>query len=278
MRTKLFTRLLTLALVLMMTLSVPAMADECALCGKESGNDAYLCAACLLGLMEEKDISGGLEVTQAIVNEDGTLTIAWADSANNGPYTVYYELLEQAPVPFGWTAAKGLAMNAITLTQLGPGVSYVITIVDAAGNQVEYTYYAPHVEYGNEIGAQIGFKTLRCLEYRREWQWSADEIALDNGFTHGLYLRLHYSMLKKTRWYSFSVAVEAPNGFADVVLSGDLTLTYGRSELPAWGFVPMDSYFSYLERYYGGIPVGEYTVSMYFDGKYIHGGTFTVDK
>ena len=51
MRLKLFTRLMTLALVLMMILSVPALAASCALCGKDSGSDAYLCAACLLGLL-----------------------------------------------------------------------------------------------------------------------------------------------------------------------------------------------------------------------------------
>lgn len=278
MRTNPVTRLVMLALVFMMTLSIPARAEDCALCGKETGNDAYLCAACLLGLMEEKDISGGLEITGAAANEDGSVSLFWEDAAENGPYTVYYELLERAPVPFGWTAAKDVYGSGINLTQLVPGMSYVFTVADAAGNKAEYTYYAPKVENGNEIGARIGMTTLKLYDCRTKAPWSASEIAQDNGVGHGLYLRLDYSMLKKTRNYAFALAVEAPNGFADVVLSGHLTLTYGKSTLPAWGYIPVDDYFSYLERYYGGVPAGEYRVTMYFDGKYVHSDVFNVGE
>lgn len=276
MRRNTLTRLLLLALVLMMTLSIPARAESCALCGKETGNEAYLCAACLLNLMEEKDVSGGLEIIGAAANEDGSVTLFWEDAAENGPYTVYYELLESAPVPFGWTAAQDAYGSGIILTQLAPGMSYKFTVADASGNKAEYTYYAPKVVNGNEIGARIGVTTQKMYESRTKTPWVASEIALDNGIEHGLYLRLDYSMLKKTRYYAYSLAVEAPNGFADVVASGNLTLTYGKSTLPAWSFIPMDDYFSYLERYYGGIPAGEYKVTMYFDGKFVHSDVFNV--
>lgn len=276
MRTMTITRLFILAMVLMMLPAVPAMAEDCALCGKETGNDAYLCAQCLLDMMEEKDLSGGMEITGAVTNDNGTVTLTWTDSGENGPYSVYYALLEQAPVPFGWTAASAQQGKSITLTQLVPGVSYVFTVENAQGNRVQHVYYAPKVVNGNEIGAKIGFKTLRHLEFRNEWQWSAAEIEADNGFEHGLYMRLHYSMLKRTRNYAFCVAVEAPGGFSDVVYSGTLTLNYGKSIVPAWGFIRMDDYFSCLERYYGGVPAGEYKVTMYFDGKYVHSDFFTV--
>ena len=91
-------------------------------------------------------------------------------------------------------------------------------------------------------------------------------------------MKLAYSMLRKTRYYAFSVTVEAPNGFADVVLSGDITLNYGKSEVPAWGFIALDDYFSYLERYYGGVPTGEYLVTMNFDGKPAYTVSFEVGK
>lgn len=279
MRIKLFTRLMTLALVFMMTLSIPALADSCALCGKETGSDAYLCAACLLDMLAEKDISGGMEITGAETGEDGRVTLTWTDTADNGPYTVYYELLEAAPVPFGWTAAEGVQETTFTLAQLAPGVSYVFTVMDASGNQVEQVYYAPQPEDGNEIGARIRFKTMRRIDRTsKKTTWSAAEIAEDNDYRHGLYLRLTYSPLKKTRHYAFCVTVEAPNGFADVIFSGDLELKHGKSQVPVWGFVGMDDYFSCLERYYGGIPAGEYTVTMYFDGGYVDSETFTVKE
>lgn len=279
MRIKLFTRLITLALVFMMTLSIPALADSCALCGKETGSEAYLCAACLLDMLAEKDISGGMEITGMEVGEDGRVTLTWQDAANNGPYTVYYELLESAPVPFGWTAAEDVAETTLTLPQLAPGVSYVFIVADASGNQVEQVYYAAQPEDGNEIGARIRFKTMRRHDRTsKQTTWSAAEIAEDNDYRHGLYLRLTYSPLKKTRYYAFCVAVEAPNGFADVIFSGDLELSHGKSQVPVWGFVGMDDYFSYLERYYGGVPTGEYTVTMYFDGGYVDSETFTVKE
>lgn len=279
MRANSVTRLLALALVLMMALSLPALAESCALCGKETGSETYLCANCLLGLLEEKDISGGLEITGAALDEDGSVTLRWVDEANNGPYNVYYELLDSATVPFGWTAATNVRSNAVTLTQLVPGVSYVFTVEDASGNKAEYVFYAPALENGNEIGAKIRIHTkLRRDRKVLEYPFSASEIMENNGREHGLYMKMAYSMLRKTRHYAFSVTVEAPNGFADVVLSGALTLNYGKSEVPAWGFIGLDDYFSYLERYYGGVPTGEYLVTMHFDGKPVYTVSFNVGE
>ena len=277
MRLKLFTRLMTLALVLMMIWSVPALAATCALCGKDSGSDAYLCAACLLELLEEKDVAGGLEITGAVPEDDGTLTLCWHDAAQNGPYTVYYELLEAAPVAFGWTAAEGVHNTCLNLDRLVPGVSYLLTVKDASGNTAEYTYFAQQPGEAERIGAKIRFKNMRYINDQYvSGPWKASEIMQDNGVPHGLYLRLNYSTLKKTREFAFCVAVEAPNGFADVILSGNLKMEHGKSQMPAWGFIDMEDYLSILERYYGGVPAGEYIVTMYFDGGVAASETFTI--
>lgn len=276
MRTKPVSRLLALAVVLMMIPAFSALAESCILCGRDSGSDAYLCANCLLDMMAEKDISGGLEITGVETNADGSVTLRWADAAANAPYSVYYELLERAPVPFGWTAAEGTDANALLLTQLAPGVSYVFTVVDAAGNKVETVYYAPAVENGNEIGLKTHIHTRhRYGEKVLNRPFSVTEIQ-QRSTEHGLALKMNYSMLKKTRNYAFCVTVEAPNGFADVVYSGQLTLNYGKSEVPAWGFIELDDYFACLERYYGGVPTGEYLVTLYFDGKTVYTVSFDV--
>lgn len=279
MRANPVTRLLALALVLTMTLALPALAEDCALCGKETGSDVYLCANCLLGLLEEKDVSGGLTIEGAFANENGSVTLVWNDAADNGPYNVYYELLDRAPVPFGWTAARGVRGSAVTLAQLAPGVSYVFAVEDASGNRVETVYYAPALENGNDIGAKIRIHTkVRNGRNMLELPFSASEIMQNNGKEHGFYLKMAYSMLRKTRNYAFSVTVEAPNGFTDAVLSGMMTLNYGKSEVPAWGFVELDEYFSYLERYYGGVPTGEYLVTMNFNGKPAYTVSFVVGE
>lgn len=279
MRGKSVMRLLTLVLALMLTLALPALAEACSLCGGETGSDAYLCADCLLGLLEEKDVPGGLNIGGAFANEDGSVTLVWDDTADNGPYNVFYELLERAPIPFGWTAATGLSANVLTLTQLAPGVSYILMVEDASGNRAETAYYAPAVQLGNDIGAKIRIHTkVRYDDKDLYLPFLASEIMQDNGKAHGLYLKMAYSMLARERNYAFSLTVEAPNGFTDVVLSGALTLNYGKSEVPAWGFVALDEYFAYLERYYGGVPAGEYRVTMNFDGKPAYAVEFEVKE
>lgn len=279
MRVNFLSRLLALAMVLSLCFTLPALAADCALCGQETGSDAYLCADCLLALLNDEAAAGGLEITGVTVNADGSVTLCWEDSASNGPYCVYYEPLNNAPVPFGWTAAQNVQGNAITLSQLVPGVTYVFTVTDAAGHQADYVFCTSAPKEGNEIGAIIRLKT-RQRNSRSRWEapFSASEIMQDNSLEHGLYVKLAYSMLRKTRNYAFSVTVEAPNGFADVVFSGRIQLNYGKSEVPAWSFVCLDDYFSYLERYYGGVPTGSYRVTLNFDGKPACSGAFTVGE
>ena len=116
MRVKMILRLVALAMMLSLCLALPALAESCVLCGEETGSDSYLCPACLLDLLAEEDVSGGLEITGAAANEDGSVTLSWQDGAANGPYAVYYELLDGAPVPFGWLAAQNVRGSAVTLT------------------------------------------------------------------------------------------------------------------------------------------------------------------
>ncbi len=271
-------RLLALLLALMLATPTIVLADPCALCGQESGSDAYLCTACLLNLLEGDEAPQTLKLDTPTINEDGTVTIVWQDTENAGPYSVYYQLLNSAPVPFGWTAAEGVRGHRLTLTQLVPGMSYLIFVKDALGNKAEAVYYAPKPGKDTEIGARIRFKTMSRNEAQRrtfETQWSASKIVEEN-YLHGLYLRLTYSDLIRTRYYAFCITVEAPNGFADVVFSGTLELERGRSQVPVWGFIPVDNYFSMLNQYYGGVPAGEYKVTMHFNGNVVDTKIFTM--
>ncbi len=276
MRLNSIARLTALAAALMMLLSIPALAESCTLCGRDSGGDYYLCADCLLELLEDKDISGGMTITGADLCEDGSVLFTW--QGGQAPYTVRYELLDAAPTAFGWTAGRGIRSNGAVLSQLVPGVSYVLTVEDAAGGKAEAVYYASAPENGNEIGAKIRIHTkVRNGRQVLEYPFSAADIQ-EQDREHGLYMKLAYSMLRKTRNYAFSVTVEAPNGFADTVLSGSMTLNYGKSEVPAWGFIALDDYFACLARYYGGVPTGEYMVTMNFDGKPACSDSFYVNE
>ncbi|MBE5797246.1 MAG: hypothetical protein E7327_07705 [Clostridiales bacterium] len=273
-----FLRLAVLALAITLMLITPALAASCTLCGGETGSDDYLCTDCLLKLLNTKKEPVPVQIAGAVQNEDGTVTLVWTDDAGNAPYKVYYQPLENAPVPFGWTAAEGLRGTSYTFDRLVPGMSYMFTVVDAQGQTATHIWYAPVPGEDTQIGAKIRFKAMRRTDRltREQEAFSASDIAEDNGALHGLYLRLTYSTLKKTRHYAFQIAVQAPNGFRDVIFSGNLELHHGRSSIPVWGFIPMDDYFTLLEKYYGGVPTGEYDVTLYFNGNRVYTAPFTV--
>ena len=279
MRKHALLRLIALATVLSLLLMTPAFAASCTLCGGETGSDDYLCTNCLLALLNQEREPVPMEISLA-QNENGTLCVSWTDEAGNAPYTVRYELLQAAPVPFGWTAAEGVTEREVTLTRLTPGVSYVITVQDSQGQSVQATYYAPIPGTDSEIGAKIRLKPMNRIgrSTKRQVSFSASEIAQENETQHGLYLRLTYSTLSRTRNYAFQIAIEAPNGFADVVFSGTLELHHGKSAVPVWGFIPVDDYFDLLQNYYGGVPTGEYDVTMYFNGQKVYTAPFTVSE
>lgn len=270
-----------LLLSLVMTVSLSgALAAECALCGGETGSEEYLCTPCLLELLSAKAPASSLTITGVERNDDASVTVTWSDEDANGPYTVHYELLEPAPTAFGWTAAAETEATVCTLDQLAPGVSYVVTVVDSKGHEAAATCFAPVPGTDTEIGARIRIKTvLRDGRLNKQrTSFSAQEITSADGTEHGLYVRLNYSMLKMNRHYAFHLVLKAPNGFADVIYSGTLDLHHGRSHVPVWSFIPVDEYFSLLNAYYGGIPAGEYTVTLFFDGSAVYSDTFEMTE
>lgn len=273
-------RAIAAAFALMLLLMTPAFAATCTLCGSDTGSDDYLCTNCLLALLNQKKEAIPMEITSVVQNDDGTVTVTWTDEEGNAPYSVYYELLETAPVPFGWTAAEAVEGTSVTLGRLVPGVSYVITVADCKGQTAEYTWFAPTPETDREIGAKIRLKPMLRTgrSTKQQKSFSASEIQENSETLHGLYLRLTYSTLAKTRHYGFHIAVEAPNGFSDVIFSGTLELHHGKSAVPVWGFIPMDDFFGLLENYYGGVPTGKYNVTIYFDGATVWSVPFTVSE
>lgn len=272
-----FRLLLTIGLICIMS---TALAESCAVCGNDTGRDSYLCASCMLRLLQGEHVASPLEITEAVRNDDGTVTITWTDEEGNAPYDVYYELLESAPTPFGWTAASGTSETSCTFTRLVPGVSYLFTLEDSRGNKAEYIYYAPVPQTDTEIGATIRVKprTYDGKQYKDRVYISPDKAVREGAEEYGLYVRVNYSPLKKNRTYNFLLVVEAPGGYSEVVYSGTLMLHHGRSHLPVWGYVPLADYFDILDEYYGGVPSGDYIVTLYFNGAKVHSDTVPVHE
>ena len=74
MRTNMFTRLLLLAMVLLLTMILPAFADSCALCGKESGNEIEVFQSNHEGAIIDRIQEAYFDGTEGIVINPGAYT------------------------------------------------------------------------------------------------------------------------------------------------------------------------------------------------------------
>ncbi len=267
-------RALLLALLLTV-LTVPALAASCVQCGGETEGDEYLCTACLVKLLKD-EAPANLTFKRVYQDYWGNVRVQWTDSEGNAPYRVIYELAEEAPKAFGWTDAADLTVTHHTLRRLAPGVSYIITVADCKGNIIKYEYEPVPPAVNDRIGAGFTLATQRHTASAGVQKVSFTLAELSSGNVHTLAVQPSYARLAYGYLYQFHLTVTAPNGFTDVIYSGNLDLGPGLTYLDEWSRIPVDDYFGYLTRYYGGIPTGEYLVTLYFNGEAIGCEGFTV--
>ena len=162
-----------------------------------------------------------------------------------------------------------------------PGVDYLFTVEDADGNTAEYTYYASRPYNYNEIGSDLSM-TPRIKDGSATEdvaRFSVSDIMHDLGdVSYGMNIHLTYSRLAKPRTYSYKFCVTAPNGCAEAVWGGTLDLPAGRSTLSPWNFIPLDNFFNILLQYYEEIPVGDYTLTLFYDDTQVLTETFYVGR
>lgn len=282
MKRKLFTALfLSLLFTLVLT---TALALSCSSCGKTVTSDANFCYNCGAKIYKGSSSSssfstGGVSITGASVNDDGTVTLRWTDSGNNGPYDLQYEFMDEAPNSFYWTDEENVRTKSFSFAWLVPGVDYILSVEDKNGNTTEYEYYASNPYYHNEIGSSFTLTPILREGSSSEdvSRFSASAITRNNGNTqYGMRIKLRYSQLRKPRTYRYMFGVEAPNSYAEIVWAGTLELPAGNSSLSPWNFIPLTDYFRILETYYEEVPVGDYTVTLYYDGTPVISETFYV--
>ncbi len=279
MRCKMFLRMAIFALILSLCAGA-ALAEGCSLCGGERDTEDAVCTDCFVKLLTGEMTPSPLNITGAQKNVDGTVTIAWEDAGDGAPYRVLYELLDAAPVPFGWTDCAMTRQTAHTFARLVPGVHYVFTVVDIKGNQARYTYFADPVAEDRSIGMHFFADTLwRTKEnYAFYEPLTLADFASDKAVSFELYVVPRYSELRAPRAYQMQLGLTAPNGYRDIIFSGSITLGAGRTHLPDWNEVPMNDFFTCLEKYYGGIPAGEYVVTMYLNGAEAYERSFIISE
>ena len=228
-----------------------------------------------IGSSYSSSSSSSFKISSCTTNADGTTTIKW--TGGTAPYSVHYELSEQAPNSFWWTEVESTYSTHCTFKYLAPDVSYKLIVTDKNNNRAEYTYKDYSYTW-NEIGSQLELyprvKQYGSVESLSRFSSSAIERS-GYGTSYGLYVKLSYSMLARPRHYNYRFVVAAPNDYC-VVWSGTLDLPSGRSSLSPWNFLDLSEFFDGLEKWYGEVPVGYYDFRLYYDDVHVLTKTFYV--
>ena len=223
-------------------------------------------------------------ITNVQVNENGTVTIAWADDAKKGPYKVCYEQLvsdnyysdEQNAIT-RWIQESTCHERWCKMTYLDPGTSYWFSVTDSTGETVRYAWHASRASSFSEFTVTMDMKQLRQKGSEASHvTFSASEIEGNSKYSYGASLKLTYSQLAYKRTYSFLVTVTDPTG---IVQQTDyysyINLPRGRSYYN-WDFYSFDEALENAKKQKGYIPRGQWTVSLYFNGLFVNSAGFNV--
>ena len=253
--------------------------------------DGALAASGVIPLGEKKvDLparsDSGITILSITENADGTATIIWSDTENNGPYEVNYVQKfsddymadRYAANSTGmWYDASEVYGTSHTLTYLVPGQAYWLAVHNADGQGV-YEEYIPAqpknfpeftVKMSNQPKLQSSGGATNIS------QFSAARIALGT-VGHGMYLKVDHPQLARPRDYRSVVAITAPNGSVIAVSVNDFHMNSGSQGYVYWNFFDLSWYFEQMLYCFDSVPVGTYTVNLYFDGEYAASTTFRV--
>ena len=231
--------------------------------------------------------SRNFSVTSATKNSNGTVTVRWTDSANNGPYTLHYKQRSSGSWTQDrnsnfryWNASEvgSVSSKSATLMRLVPGYSYWIVVRDSDGAEAVYEYIAgtaPNfTEYGNTLAITIKRKSNGATADLSKY--SASDIAANMATKeYFAYIRLDYSQLARAREYHGVMAIRDPRG--QIIADNVATFNFNAGNYYTyWGNYGLEWYFGKVKDSYGSIPTGTYTMYLYLDGKFAASDTFTV--
>ncbi len=164
-----------------------------------------------------------------------------------------------------------------------PGQSYwVLTEWNDGTQTYPYAYKAARAGNFTEWRGAPSFGTFQLKERDMDGKehkvsyFTGSELENQNSYTtHGINWKLNYPQLKKSRTYIWQFVIVEPNGIRWVHHAGELTLPAGRS-FANDPFMPMDDFFSSLYDMRGEIPLGTYTMSIYWSTQLACSSTFRV--
>ena len=226
------------------------------------------------------------EITRVDVNDNGTLMVYWTDSANKGPYTLMYEqhvsdlyTSDQQNKILRYTAIDSTYNDYGKIKYAEPCADYWITVRDKEGTTTRYAYKPSRFRNFTEftVGLESTLHSQRGSNKTTLKRFSADDIFSASFTDWTVQLKITHSQLKKKRVYGVHFSVVDPQGtILAVFFDSSLVMPQGVS---SQGYnLTLNSAFEAAERIHGQVLTGQYTINMYFDGKFVNSVNFRVGQ
>lgn len=229
-----------------------------------------------------------LEITSIAANQNGKVVVNWKAPGGRAPYTVKYVRRKTGNFSTDFNAqgfyweSSSTYLNGMTIGHMAPGSVYWVMVEDANGNRSEKkTVTLPKSNFKDfqntpqirnfELKQQVSGKVSDAGSL------TARKIKSAGAKTeYGCYFEFHYPQLKATRHYYIQFTLTAPDGWCMVLDASDAELPQGNYYY-YYRFFSLDYAFECLMEARGGsVPTGRYTITMYWNGKYVDDISFTI--
>lgn len=255
----------------------------------------FLVSALLISFCIISAQADGITINNHVTTTKGKTVVSWTDSNNNSPYQVAYEYYDGGSASQSGFWAGGSQSEATTnkksytFSELIPGHKYIITVFDKNDNWSREIIKVPEAKAFNDMGIKATTMSVdsecRYISADGQEKWPSvfilDQMlpyVKDKRASCGVSYKFEIPAISQMKKYTVLIAMYAPNGYAETVLVQDITFTKTSVFKTYYTTCTGSEFFRRLLEENGTIPVGKYTVEMYWDGMLVNRDHFSVKK
>lgn len=239
----------------------------CGNCGAKKPSDEWECPACgysnttnFCANCGQQKPSGDEKTSDSTItdikftdNYNGSITITWKDSADKGPYEVFFTTDDWVnySTKYGVDNTK---TKSLTTYYLIPGNTYHITVRNGVSSTT--------ADYSVARRTFTDFSTGKQLELDK------DQFAISGqGYYQTFRMTVWYPQLSKPREYNYLLALKTPRGYASIINAYN-PYTMDKQYRGIYEDMDLSSFLDCIKANFGEIMRGEYIFEVYFDGNF----------
>ena len=217
-------------------------------------------------------LAEGFEIQTIEYQGDGSSLITWGAPKTDEPLFV---LIQHQPDGMVQIVDMVEGENTCLTASLIPGETYAVSIHgEKSGDTPDFLYTAPKEDY-TDVRTRLGLELKRRTgqsNLKGTKSFSASDILANMETTEfGAYVRVTHSQLKQTRTSKWTLALRLPDGDVYGLYYQQNDLLRGKEYATQVFYYDLTDDFYFINLWKGELPVGDYRMELYFDGKYVDG-------